>query len=61
MNHDRSQSLEALQELVAEITFRAERLRSLLVRSLHVEIPGPRDVEDILGAIAEYDNLVREA
>lgn len=54
-------SLAALQELVGEITNRAERLRSLLVRSLHVEIPGPRDVEDILGAIAEYDNLVREA
>lgn len=53
--------LGALQELVAEITDKAERMRHLLVRSLHVEVPGPRDVEDILSAIGEYDNLVREA
>lgn len=53
--------LGALQELVAEITDKADRMRTLLVRSLHVEVPGPRDVEDILGAIGEYDNLVREA
>lgn len=54
-------SLAALQELVGEITNRADRLRTLLARTLQVRVPGPRDIEDILGAIAEYDNLTREA
>ena len=51
----------ALQELVAEITNRADRLRALLVGMLQNRAPDSRDIENIFGAIAEYDNLVREA